>query len=783
MYEKSVPDLVRYIVGEISTRSNLRGRHLRLPNLLAIRCYAIVCLIVAAWLVAPVIAQDSAGGGTHQVTSLPHDWTHHHLVFSNPGTEEEAIRNVRHGDWLKIVNDPRYMFQQLQRHAPADEVARITAAQTEAVGRTEGIGEDAIRILPPSLQLPPGFKVPKSMLTKDWSVAVQSAASGPCGGTGNASCPSVEPNAYPAKYTFNPIAAPNCASDYVVYQTGLAGSATAANIIAYNNLYATTCSTGTVPEVYWAYNTGAAAVTTSPVLSGDGTQVAFIQVTGGGVASLVLLKWHANTTGRGITGSLSATSPNVTLTAGTLTQADVGARITGTGIPAGDTISAVLSGTTANLATAPAAEPAEALTIDAEAVGTPGVPPTAASAAAYQTCTAPCIFILTLSGSPNDTYSSPFYDYTNDALYVGDNSSKLHKFTGVFLGTPTEATPVTLNATAYDVASPVYDSVSGCVFAGDSEGYFYSVSSGVAGSVCTGGSFALFGHSELLGDGAANEGIFDAALVDSSAQMVYAFVTDSAAIGSCAAGDNCIVQFKTSTITSGSTTAVPNAEEALGMGAATDNMYAGTFDNIYYSSSTPASPSGNIYVIGNIEPNGGGTLYRVPIISNAIGAPVSVVSGLDNHHPGWESPITEFCNNGASACAVTTGGSCGAGVTCTSSGTDSIYFSTYEGGGSVLAGSANCTGSTGNGCVLAYNVSNPSSITNSGSLNITASNAPGCWTTGAFIIDNASTSTGASQIYFLNYNGLEPPNPITGNCISPGTGGTLEATQLAQGTL
>ena len=47
---------------------------------------------------------------------------------------------------------------------------------------------------------------------------------------------------------------------------------------------------GTVPMVYWAYNTGG-TVTTSPVFSGDGTQIAFVQTDGAGHGNLVLVRW------------------------------------------------------------------------------------------------------------------------------------------------------------------------------------------------------------------------------------------------------------------------------------------------------------------------------------------------------------------------------------------------------------------------------------------------------------------------------------------------------------
>jgi hypothetical protein len=120
-------------------------------------------------------------------------------------------------------------------------------------------------------------------MKRDWS---QSMGSGATVGAQN----------YPAKYSFNATTA-NCASaaqpDYVVYGTGLTGSATQASIAAYDNLYAG-CS-GIVPMVYWAYNTGG-TVTTSPVLSIDGTQIAFVQTDASGHGNLVLLRWAASAT-------------------------------------------------------------------------------------------------------------------------------------------------------------------------------------------------------------------------------------------------------------------------------------------------------------------------------------------------------------------------------------------------------------------------------------------------------------------------------------------------------
>jgi hypothetical protein len=66
-------------------------------------------------------APDSKGKA--QVTGLPDDWTYRHLIFSNPGTEKEAIRNGTHERWLRIVNDPRFIVQQLKRGSLATGLA------------------------------------------------------------------------------------------------------------------------------------------------------------------------------------------------------------------------------------------------------------------------------------------------------------------------------------------------------------------------------------------------------------------------------------------------------------------------------------------------------------------------------------------------------------------------------------------------------------------------------------------------------------------------------------
>ena len=105
---------------------------------------------------------------------------------------------------------------------------------------------------------------------------------------------------YPAKYSFS--ATSTSCSDFVVYPTGRRVRPAQRALWPSPNFMlaralAPASASGANAPVDWAYNTGGMA-TTSPVLSGDGTQVAYIQVSSGGVASLVVLKPLAGDTGR-----------------------------------------------------------------------------------------------------------------------------------------------------------------------------------------------------------------------------------------------------------------------------------------------------------------------------------------------------------------------------------------------------------------------------------------------------------------------------------------------------
>jgi len=148
------------------------------------------------------------------------------------------------------------------------------------------------------------------------------------------------------------------------------------------------------------------------------------------------------------------------------------------------------------------------------------------STANWSTCTAgnSCIASIVFSAAA-DTKSSPFYVYGNnaDVLYVGDDSGSVHKFTGVFNGTPTEVTtggwPMAVNPTAI-LTSPIFDSISGNIYVGDSTGrlsYIREVGSTV-GTACT---LPCLGTPSIHVGGAGGS-IDDAPIVDGTNQTVFA---------------------------------------------------------------------------------------------------------------------------------------------------------------------------------------------------------------------------------------------------------------------
>ncbi len=180
-------------------------------------------------MAAGLCAQEAAAP---RHTGVPQDWSQGHIVFSR-----DAL--ARHPEL--IYREPRILYQAMQRW--------------QARNSNVFHGADP---LPASVN---------DSSQRDWKVALGSR---------------VINHMYPAKFSFDPAAKPDCISDYVVFgmvafdTPGASGGQ--ANLVAFNNLYEF-CS-GTVPNVLFAYNittVQGGRISTSPVLSEDGMQIAFVE--------------------------------------------------------------------------------------------------------------------------------------------------------------------------------------------------------------------------------------------------------------------------------------------------------------------------------------------------------------------------------------------------------------------------------------------------------------------------------------------------------------------------
>jgi hypothetical protein len=594
----SPAQVLHWIFNMNSRYESYRVRRYRSRKLTSTLRLAVV-IVVAAFAGGPSFAQRETGG-------FPDDWSHHHKVFSNPGTSGEALKTDSLDRWKKIVGDPRFTIQQLKRRWQPP----IGRRHEEQQGIT---------------------------LQRDWSATLGTAG--------------VAPGMYPAKWQFiDGPGSPNC-TDYVVFPVNAAGvSGSQPNIIAYENLYVnaggTGACSGTAPTLLFSYFVGTGTVRTSPVLGPNMNQVAYVESLPGGSIFHVL------------TGAGTGTS----------------------------------NGTVA----APVA---------------PGSGNTATDVA------------LSLNGGVSVTRSSPFYDYANDAAYVGDDNGILHKFTPVFNGTPAEVVSSGTNVWPAAVSSQTNKILTGpvsegnVVFVGDSAGFLYSVNS------TTGSGSSGVTASARLGSGT---GIVDAPLVDSTAQTVYVFVGASVADPT----NSAVVLFNISTgnITSGSS----GTPAAVGTNSATVPLYAGHFDNIYYTSTNSLQPAGNLYVCGN--PGGNPTLYQIsigyssgPVVGTVVAGPV-----LAGGNVGC-SPLTEFYNR--------------------STNTDWLF-------GSVASSSCGASGTTQGGCVISFN--------------ITSGTAPtiGPWTPSTAFASDAEVVDTGGLIQECNGDGCGVTGAESGNTMPAWTGST-----------
>lgn len=568
---------------------------------------AILCTAAAIALLTIALPIQAQTGEKPGRVGLPEDWTHRHVVFSGGSSlPPEATRAV--------VSDARFWHQQLRRAARPVEV------------RPEHRRNRKRRV--------------------DWSVNLGGSNARLAAGT------------FPAKYTFDINATPDCTNDFVVFALNVAGSASQATIVAYNNLYTEPGGTGfcpgTGPTVKWAYNTGG-AINTSPVLSLDGKKVAWVA----GVGSPVLHVLTIGTTGSNGTTVTSPATP-------------------GSGNDAVDTSVSF--------------------------------------------------------GTLHDTRSSLFVDYSSDVGYVGSDDGNIHKFTGVFNSTPAEVIggnwPIQgIGGANRTLTSITFDAVSRNLFYGDSIGDFaYIREVGSTRGVCISQpSPPCLGKVNYSLTSLAQP-IIDAPVVDSTAQNVFVFV------GNNNSGHALVQQTDTQLST--------NGPQAL-IGQAGLSIFAGTFDNNYYSS----PQSGFLYVCG----------YPA---SAAVSTPVLYRIGFNSSNNMNTTTDGNSLSLSNSASATT----CSPMTEIFNPPTLKDWLFVGVGTGCTITG-----GGVG-GCVASFDITSGFPTAPA-----TQQARPATSGTSGIVVDNVSTKAQASSIYFTTQGNGFPASPC-GDGVT-GTGCAVKLTQ------
>jgi len=192
---------------------------------------------VVRWLMMGLLVSGLGAqvSETRPAFGYPEDWTHHHIKFTLPGLRQHPEIFSR---------EPRAIHQiYRQWRAYRTPVASVSAA-------TLGTSSES---------------------HSDWNMSL---------GTGTEAF-----GQFPAKWTTNPDATPSCANDYVVFTLNVAGPTNQATLVGFNNLYSGTPAASslcnrTTPTVKFAYYPNSqfhGQNSSSPVLSLDGTKVAFVE--------------------------------------------------------------------------------------------------------------------------------------------------------------------------------------------------------------------------------------------------------------------------------------------------------------------------------------------------------------------------------------------------------------------------------------------------------------------------------------------------------------------------
>ena len=731
-----------------------------------IRCGHAAGLLLGLASVGAAQAADTPIGA-------PQDWSSRAVVHRQPMTPDEFNAAGRGAQLQAAYRDPRYVASVLRR---IENEAALAAKSTASRDR-----RDRRRPTPPP---PPAAS---GTLLRDWSNVLGGGTNG-MGGRG-------AQGIFPAKYTFNIFDPPSCTDDFVVYPTNAGGASQSGVLETWVASFSGDPGNGSTITIGLAgvrqvvltasnsVNTGQNFQTNGDDASrasnlrdainrwtsqtgyratSSGAQVTIIADVTGNIPDSAISEALSNFAGNngwgGVNGSGSPGQPTIIAfnqlyqgagacsgawnNFGAIKAPNVAwAYNTGTGYVA--ETSPVLSYLDGGKQVAFVQRNNNTLQLVLlkwrNGEGTAAVPATSLtlspSAAAYRACSSNCYFAITFDGISNTggtpTFSSPFVDYSGDVLWAGDGNGRLHKFTGVFQGSPAEVIgggfPATVEA-GRKLSPPVFAGNS--VYVGSQSG-----GAGVGGKLhrVNAGTGAVASSIKLANDDTV--GLRESPIVDNFTGSVFAFLFNDGTAGD---GSTCTITANNPNAcrvvarfaTGFADGASPVQRAYVGRGnSAVSTLYAGGFDDAYYNS---VDASGAMYIVGgDVVDTFVPTLWKIPLTAGVMGAPQKgpVVGSNNCNQVGdcltnnWDwSPVTVIKNGTA----------------------EYLYFSMGKKGN--LPG---CTGA----CLYMFNLADLNGATPGTGAAWDPSNVPSAALatpggTGGIIVDNVRPEAGASQVYF-----------------------------------
>jgi hypothetical protein len=242
----------------------------------------VVLCFASLWLTTgATLAQDArdAAAAAMMATGGPQDWSNQRVIYTRNGAPE---------DLMKVADDPRFVQSNVM-HFMREHRNGNRAATVGMTGAEQGAGAEILDAQDdvPWEPLGPSAPLPRKNVNSkvDWSFSL-----GPNGG--------MAPGESPAVYTAN-YSSPSCTNDFAVYTINAAPTVNGqANLIGLDNLYTDGANAGfcagTGPTILFAYAIGSGGSPLSPVLSLDGTRIAWIENRTATDAYLHVTVWVAN---------------------------------------------------------------------------------------------------------------------------------------------------------------------------------------------------------------------------------------------------------------------------------------------------------------------------------------------------------------------------------------------------------------------------------------------------------------------------------------------------------